>query len=172
MHCLSTARQCLPKLMKSCSASILFVARLAIVTMSSPARIFSWRRNDSLITRLIRFRSTALDATRRDTVTPSRLNCRPLSRAYTTNRSSLLPQACAITNWYSVEETSRRLFENRKPGAPAADTDTLSLGAQAGAATGAASINYRAPAAGPHSGPKSMSALALNFTWLESSFHY
>ena len=117
--------------MKSCFASSLFVALLAIVTMSSPIRIFSWCRNDSLIARLIRFRSTALGATRRDTVTPSRLTCRPFSRAYTKNSASLLPQACVITNWYSVEETSRRLFENQKPGAPAADIDTLSLGAQA-----------------------------------------
>jgi hypothetical protein len=117
--------------MKSCLASILFAAPLAIVTISSPTRIFSWCRNDSLITRLIRFRSTALAATRRDTVTPSRLSCRPLLRAYTTNRLSLLPQAYAITNWYSVEETSRRLFENRKPGVPAAAVDTFSLDAQA-----------------------------------------
>ena len=98
LHCWSTVRQCLPKLMKSCFASSLFVALLAIVTMSSPIRIFSWCRNDSLIARLIRFRSTALGATRRDTVTPSRLNCRPFSRAYTKNSASLLPQACEITN--------------------------------------------------------------------------
>ena len=117
--------------MKSCFASSFFVALLAIVTMSSPVRIFSWCRNDSLIARLIRFRSTALGATRRDTVTPSRLSCRLLLQAYTTKRASLLLQACAITNWYSVEETSRRLFENRKPGVPAANVDTFSLDAQA-----------------------------------------
>ena len=99
--------------------------------MSSPMRIFSWCRNDSLISRLIRFRSTALGATRRDTVTPSRLNRRPFSREYTKNNASLLPQACVITNLYSVEETSRRLLGNRKPGAPTADIDTSSLGTQA-----------------------------------------
>ena len=44
---------------------------------------------------------------------------------------SLLLQPCAITARYSVEHTSRRLLGNRKAGAPAADIDKFSLGAQA-----------------------------------------
>ena len=78
LHRWSTLRQCPSKLTKSCFVSIPRVAPLAIVTMSSPTRNFCWCRNDSLITRLIRFRSTALGATRRDTVIPSRPNCRLL----------------------------------------------------------------------------------------------
>jgi len=81
LHRWSTLRQCTPKLTKSCFVSIPCVALLAIVTMSSPARICCWRRNDSLTARLIRFRSAALSATRRDTVTPRRPNFRPLLRA-------------------------------------------------------------------------------------------
>ena len=81
LHRWFTRRQCTSKLTKSCFISIPFVAPLAIVTISSPARISCCCRNDSFIARLIRFRSTALVVTRRETVTPSRPGCRPLLRA-------------------------------------------------------------------------------------------
>ena len=82
LHRWSALRQCSSKLTKSCFVSIPCVAPLAIVTMSSPTRNFCWCRNDSFMARLIRFRSTALGATRRDTVVPSRAARRAaLSRA-------------------------------------------------------------------------------------------
>ncbi len=141
----------------------------AITTISSPPRRSLLCRNDSRMSRLILFLTTAFNETFLDTASPRRALCLSF-RVYRTKKKGpgslfdLLKTAAKSDPLRSLSSLLKR------PDTQASDLMFLS-GAQACSAASTTCIDNGTAAAGTHSGTESMTTFALDNARLKSSFH-
>lgn len=139
-----------------------------MTTISSPPSCPLLCRNDSRMSRLILFRTTAFSETFFEIASPRRALCKPLCEYRTKKKGpgSLfeLPKTAAKSD--PLSSLSCLL---KRPDTQA--SDLLDSGAQTGSATCTACIDNGTAAACTHSGTEPMTTLTLDNARLKSSLH-